>query len=69
MTDEALTAPYSDHYKKLTPEPIDVIESWDLSFNLGNAIKYIARCNYKGAKKADLEKAIYYLHREVHRWK
>lgn len=62
-------APHSDHYKKLMPEPIDVIEQWNLSFSLGNAVKYIARCNHKGNKIADLEKAIYYLQRETQRWK
>lgn len=60
-------APHSTHYEKLTPEPIDVIEQWELNFNLGNAIKYIARCDYKGQRNADLEKAIYYLRRELGR--
>lgn len=57
--------PHSGHYEKLTPEPIAVIEQWELNFNLGNAVKYIARCDYKGQRKADLEKAIYYLRREI----
>lgn len=60
-------APYSSHYEKLTPEPIDVIEQWRLNFNLGNVVKYIARCDYKGQRTADLEKAIYYLQRELGR--
>jgi len=58
-------APYSTHYQALNPEPIDVIEGWGLGFNLGNAIKYIARAEYKGSKDADLEKAIWYLQREL----
>lgn len=58
-------APHADHYRKLNPEPISVIEKWNLNFNLGNAIKYIARCNYKGNKEADLSKAIWYLQREL----
>ena len=29
-------------------EPIDIIESWDLNFSLGNAIKYILRTPCKG---------------------
>ena len=46
-------------------EVIDVIEDWGLGFSLGNAIKYIARCEHKGNKKQDLEKAIFYLKREL----
>ena len=46
-------------------ESIDVIESFELGFNLGNAIKYILRCENKGNKKQDLEKARWYLNREL----
>jgi hypothetical protein len=46
-------------------QPIDVIEKFDLNFNLGNAIKYILRSGKKGNKRQDLEKAIYYLRREI----
>lgn len=53
------------HYKKEV-EPIDLIEAFELNFNLGNAVKYIARCNYKGNKKEDLRKALYYLKRELY---
>jgi len=35
------------HYATLSPEPIDVIEGWNLNFRLGNAIKYIARAGRK----------------------
>lgn len=49
-----------EHYAGL--EPIDVIESWDLGFNLGNAIKYIGRFRFTH-NIADLEKAENYLHR------
>jgi len=55
----------TSHYKQLTPEPITVINSWHLNFNLGNALKYIARCDYKGQKVDDLQKAITYLQWEV----
>lgn len=58
------TAMYK-HYKKVTPEPIDVIEGWGLGFNLGNAIKYIGRSPYKDQRRSDLEKAIWYLQREL----
>ena len=46
-------------------QPIDVIEKFHLNFNLGNAIKYILRSDKKGNKRQDLEKAIYYLRREI----
>jgi len=62
---ELKDAPYSSHYKGFLPEPVDVIERWQLNFNLGNALKYIARCEYKGQKTEDLEKAIWYLRREL----
>lgn len=48
-------------------EAIKVIEAWDLGFNLGNAVKYIARAGKKGALLEDLKKAIWYLNREVER--
>jgi len=54
---------FDSHYKK-SVEPIDLIEAFDLNFNLGNCIKYIARCNHKGNKQDDLRKALYYLNRE-----
>lgn len=53
------------HYNIGAIEVIDVIEDWNLNFCLGNAIKYIARCEHKGHKKEDLEKAIWYLKREL----
>lgn len=53
------------HYKGNKFESIDIIEDFELNFCLGNAIKYILRCNKKGNKKQDLEKAIWYLKREV----
>lgn len=55
------------HYTHGTIEPIDVIESWRLSFHLGNAVKYIARHEHKGSAVDDLKKAIWYLQREVAR--
>ena len=50
-------------------EPIDIIESWDLNFSLGNAIKYILRSPYKGKQIEDLEKARWYIDREINRLK
>lgn len=48
-------------------EAIDYIESHNLNFNLGNAIKYITRCEHKGDKLNDLRKAKWYIEREIER--
>ena len=50
-------------------EAINVIESFKLGFNLGNAIKYILRADSKGNKKQDLEKALWYINRELTKFK
>ena len=59
---------HPQHYGKGI-EPIDIIESWDLNFSLGNAIKYILRAPYKDNELEDLEKAKWYLEREIKRLK
>lgn len=46
-------------------EAIKVIESWKLGFNLGNTIKYISRADKKGNRFEDLQKARWYLDREL----
>lgn len=46
-------------------EAIKVIEAWGLGFCLGNAAKYIARAGKKGDAIEDLEKARWYLDREI----
>lgn len=55
------------HYTDGKIEVIDFIEDKKLGFHLGNAIKYIARAGKKDpTKKAeDLEKAKWYLQREI----
>ena len=53
------------HYANLSPEPIDVIASWGLNFNRGNAVKYIARAGKKNNEIEDLEKAVKYLQYEI----
>ena len=53
------------HYNVGTIEVITVIEDWKLNFNLGNAIKYIGRCEHKNNKEEDIKKAIWYLEREL----
>lgn len=53
------------HYTHGEYEVIDVIEDWKLGFRLANVIKYIARAEHKDNKKQDLEKALFYLKREI----
>jgi hypothetical protein len=50
-------------------EAIKVIEAWRLSFCLGNSVKYIARAGKKGDAVEDLEKARWYLDREISKLK
>ena len=56
------------HYA-MKPEPIEVIEGWNLGFHLGTALAYIARAGRKGSRLEDLEKAKDYLEREIVREK
>jgi hypothetical protein len=53
------------HYKVGGIETIDFIEAKELNYNMGNAVKYISRADHKGNKKQDLEKAVWYLNREI----
>lgn len=51
-------------------ECIDVIEQQFgkdglINFCLGNAMKYVFRCNHKGTTKQDLEKAVWYLNKAI----
>lgn len=57
------------HYNMGGVEVVDAIDAWKLNFHRGNAIKYIARAGRKDASKEieDLEKAAYYLNREIQR--
>ena len=57
------------HYNRGKYEVIDVIEDWHLGFNLGNAIKYIGRCGHKDDPVQELEKAKWYVQREIDRIK
>lgn len=62
------TVEHPKHYRKETGlEAIEVIEAWDLNFNLGNVVKYVCRAGLKdkSERKEDLEKAIWYLSREL----
>lgn len=55
------------HYNAGKIEVIEAIEDWKVSFHRGNAIKYIARAGKKDPTKEceDLEKAVWYLNREI----
>jgi len=59
------------HYAGNSIEPINAIESWKLGFNLGNTVKYISRAGKKDPAKTieDLEKASWYLTREINNLK
>lgn len=46
-------------------EPKDVIRDWGLNFNLGNAVKYLARAGRKGDVVEDLKKAQQYIQFEI----
>lgn len=46
-------------------EPKDVIRDWNLNFNLGNAVKYVARAGRKDDIIQDLKKARQYLDFEI----
>lgn len=54
-----------NHYRWLPVEAIEITELFN--FNLGNALKYIIRADHKGKPIEDLEKARWYLDRELQR--
>lgn len=65
------TVNHPSHYRSASGhEAIDVIEAWNLGFNLGNALKYISRCGLKEMGNIekeieDLEKAKWYIERQL----
>lgn len=70
---DRFTVPQTDvvnhptHYQSGAMEVIDVIESFNLGFHLGNVIKYILRAGKKDKTKIieDLKKAGWYLTRYI----
>lgn len=58
---------HPNHYggKDNPYEAIKVIEAWRLSFCLGNTVKYISRAGKKDDVVQELEKALWYLQREI----
>ena len=54
------------HYKAGGVETIDFIEAKDLNYRLGNVVKYVSRAGKKDSDPVqDLEKAAWYLQREI----
>lgn len=53
------------HYITGGIETIDFIEAKELSYHLGNVVKYISRADHKGSKLENLKKAQYYMNRAV----
>ena len=67
MSQEQVNHP--QHYVS-HPSGIECIQITEhMGFNLGNAIKYIWRSDLKGKAIEDLEKAIWYIQREIDRRK
>lgn len=67
MSKEAVNHPQHYGGENNQYEAIKVIEAWDLCFCLGNTVKYISRAGKKEIDKTvqDLEKAKWYLEREI----
>lgn len=70
MTDEYEEINHPDHYlgdRKY--ETIDVIDDWDLNFNVGTAVKHISRAGRKPGHDTvkDYLKAQFYLGYEIDR--
>ena len=62
-----MAQPSPAHYTRGSIEVWDFIRDQQLSYHLGNAIKYICRAGYKSpdTKVEDLKKAIHYLENEL----
>lgn len=62
---------HPSHYggKDNVYEAIKVIEAWGLNFNLGSVLKYVSRAGKKPGEELlkDLEKAEWYVRREIER--
>lgn len=52
----------SNHYKIHKPEPLELIQKYNLSFIEGNIVKYVLRSPFKGDRIGDLKKALQYAH-------
>lgn len=67
MAEDVVNHPkhYTEH-----PSGVECIQVTEhMGFNLGNALKYIWRCDLKNDAIEDLEKAAWYVNREITRRK
>jgi hypothetical protein len=62
---DSISAPA--HYTRLSPQPLEVIESWGMGFHAGQVVKYLARAGHKGSELEDLLKAQFFLDRLINR--
>lgn len=63
MSDPINPEHYTSH-----PSGIECIEVTEhMSFNIGNAVKYLWRADLKGKKEEDFNKALWYINRELKR--
>ena len=62
---------HPSYYKHDSVEVIDLIDAYNLNFNLGNVIKYITRAGHKDGEDilTALNKAEWYLSHEIERIK
>ena len=63
-TKESEQVNHPSHYNKGSVECIDIIENWP--FNIASAVKYLWRYMDKGNPVQDLNKAVWYLQREIY---
>lgn len=58
---------HPSHYRGNKYEVIDIIDDYNLNFNIGNACKYILRAGKKSKDTyvQDLNKAMWYINREI----
>ena len=61
---------HNEHYEG-TVQPIELIDAHELNFSRGSIIKYVCRAGKKEGESElkDLEKALYYLQREISKLK
>lgn len=50
----------TQHYKIHKPEPLELIQRYNLNFIEGNIVKYVLRSPFKGDRVGDLKKALEY---------
>jgi len=59
------TVNHPPHYTAGGIETIDFIEAKQLNYHLGQVVKYITRAEHKNNSLEDLQKAQWYLNREI----